>query len=50
MQPLTSTSMQYSWEREDGKSDEGDLCRIFEKTPRDQVQLSLNNNTPTVLC
>jgi hypothetical protein len=39
--------MQYSWEREDGKSDEGDVCHIFEKTPRDQVPF---NNTPIELC
>jgi hypothetical protein len=30
-------SMQFSWEREDGCCEEGDIIKLFEKTPRDQV-------------
>jgi hypothetical protein len=29
--------LQFSWERADGKSSDGDLVRLFEKLPRDQV-------------
>lgn len=37
MRSVSSNMLQFSWERADGKSSEGDLVRIFEKTPRDQV-------------
>jgi hypothetical protein len=30
-------SMQFSWEREDGRCEDGDIVKLFEKTPRDQV-------------
>ena len=34
---LPHQTVQYSWEREDGNIQEGDLIKIFDKTPRDQV-------------
>jgi hypothetical protein len=36
---LSHQTTQYSWERDDGKVQDGDLIKLFEKPPRDQVLL-----------